>query len=254
MSTINSLEGPKLRIERANAHINELIPLIRSFCEGQRYTSWVDVNPNGNRVIKVKIDPAPVPQLISVVAGEVLFLLRSSFDHMACALAIQNGATKTNDVYFPTGRDIEHFVAQAKEKIHRLSSDAKGMIAALEPYDGGRGHWIRVLHSINLIDKHQSLIPAAAATFSTMASLSFKPQLGLNTIIAPKVIPAFENEIVIAELPAGAAEIQGNLNVSIDIAFGDIETVKGKPVLPSLMEFSDLTKGIVLAIEGQFFA
>lgn len=254
MATADPLEGPKLKIERADAHINELMPLVRGFCEGQRYTSRIDVEPDGQHALKVRFDPPPIPGKIPVIVGEILFQFRSALDHLACALAIHNGAKTISDVYFPTGTSVDHFKSQAKGKIHRLSADARTMVAALEPYNGGKGHWIRVLHSINLVDKHQALIPAAAATFHANASITFKPGIGLNTISAPRFIPLFENELVVMKLPSSATDIQGNLNVSIDIAFGDIEVIKGEPVLPSLKQFSDLSKGIVRAFEERFFA
>ena len=254
MAKPDPLEGPKLKIERANAHIIELRPLVQIFCEGQPYTSRLEVEPDGQRALKVKFDPSPIPGMIPVIVGETLFQLRSALDHLVCALAIHNGAKKVRNVYFPTGMSKDHFESQAKKKIHRLSLDARAMVSALEPYNGGKGHWLRVVHTINLVDKHQALIPTAAAIYQTNASLSFKPGIGRNIISAPKVVLLFEKEITVMKLPASTTEIQGNLNVSIDIAFGDVGVVKGEPVLPSLKQFSELTNGIVRTFEKQFFA
>ncbi len=253
MAKPDPLEGPKLKIERANDHITELQSLVQIFCESQSYTSRLDVEPDGQQALKVIFDLSPFPSKIPVIIGDILFQLRSALDHLVCALAIHNGANKVSDISFPTGTSRDHFEKQAKERLHRLSLDAKAMVSNLEPYNGGKGHWLRVLHSINIVDKHQALIPAAAATFQTNASLSFKPGIGRNVVSAPRLVPLFEREITVMKLPASATEIKGDLNVSIDIVFGNVEFVKGEPVLSSLKQFSYLMNVIIIEFEERFF-
>lgn len=246
------LEGLKLKLERADSHIKELARHVNEFCDGQKYTSRIVVEPDGQQALKVIFDLRPIPGIIPVIVGDTLFQLRSTFDHLACLLAIQNGAKKTSDVCFPTGNNVNHFVSESQKKIHRLSEDAKSMISALEPYDGGKGDWIRVIHTTNIIDKHQALIPIAATAFPN-ASVTFMPQLGLNTISGPEFHSLVENEMIVMKFPAGATNIQGNLAVTLDIAFGKTKGVEGERILRTLMIFSSFTKEVVSNFEERFF-
>jgi len=247
------LEGAKLKIERANTHIEELTHLVAGYCSTQKYTTTFDLDPDGQRSLKAKIQAEPIPAMLSIIAGETLYQLRSALDHVMCALAIQNGATNITHTYFPTGADVQNFETQAKEKIKLLSPEARAMVASLEPFNGGKGYGLRLLNSINLVDKHQGLIAIASGVFSTSASFRMLPTLGVNVIEAPKFHDVTKDEIVIIRVPGGVTEMDGDLNISMDIALSEVDALKSQPILPTLKQFVDLVSGVTTIFEDKFF-
>lgn len=246
------LEVVKLKIERAEAHWHEVFALVKTFAESHSYTVGQDVEPDGQIVLKGKFtDVISIPALIPVVAGEVLYQLRSALDHMTCALAAENGATDSQIRHssFPTGNERDHFEAEAKEKIHYLSDAAKLAIAALEPFNGGNGEALRTLHTINLRDKHHGLIPVAAVPTSASATIMFKPGVAGRpvTVSSPQFPAIVNNEVVFMRLPAGSTHIalQGDPQITLDVAFSHPRISKGETILPSLKQFIGLVDGVV---------
>src|SRR5262245_50276069 len=117
------LEGPKLKIERANTQITEIASLIKQFSESQPYEFFEAIGSNGNPCLKARIKTGP-PAQISVVVGDVLHNLRSALDQLACALAIKNGGSASN-TYFPFAKSREIFeTSDVQKKIKQMSAPA----------------------------------------------------------------------------------------------------------------------------------
>ena len=121
--TTNQFTGPraKLRAVRRNAN------LFRS--EMDRY---IAANQNAIRVeIKppttsrvVIADLTPVPEDLSVIAGEIAYQLRSTLDLLACDLAQWSGQTDFSGVYFPIAKtEIGYSEKGTRKKIAKLKPE-----------------------------------------------------------------------------------------------------------------------------------
>jgi hypothetical protein len=64
--------------------------------------------------------------------------------------------------YFPHGSDEAAFKQSLSEKCKKVPEPIRAAIVALEPYHGGKSYLLRVLHDLNIVDKHRDLISVGA--------------------------------------------------------------------------------------------
>lgn len=105
-----------------------------------------------------------VPKRFSVLAGEVVHLLRSSLDHLAWQLVLANGGKPNKKTAFPifNTRPTEDKSAQYNKKVEGMSVRAKELIEILQPYHHPgklwRDDWLWIIYDMDNIDKHRELI------------------------------------------------------------------------------------------------
>ncbi len=257
----DSLEGPKLKIERANTHLIDLIKRNDAFFNGPDGHPYIITREVYNKdptqeCFKVKIIKCQSEEF-PIIVGDVIHNLRSALDHLICALALLNGATNTRSLYFPVGRNKAHFEhPRTQKKIKGLSQDAVEMIHALKPYKGGND-LLWALHECSIIDKHNSLISIAVNRPTAIAGGGEIRMTGIAEGYHYISIPAwnsFDKEMVVLTFPKGAQfDGDGNLGVIFCIAFREIDAIKGQAVIEVLKQFVDLTKRIVGIFEERFF-
>lgn len=113
MQNADRLVGPKLKIERANSHIGDLVARDQSFFygdDGPPYTIRREVYSKDPAQECFKcIVTRQIPDIFPIIVGEIIHNLRSAFDHLVCLLARQNSVKNTRSLHFPIGRDREHF-------------------------------------------------------------------------------------------------------------------------------------------------
>jgi hypothetical protein len=116
------------------------------------------------RIGEPDIDPAPDLHRFSVLAGEVLYHLRSSLDLLVWQLILRNGrdpASLHPLPEFSIYRDRQKYKSEGVRKIHGVSPFAKAVIDEAQPYAGsGRGYSDEALwnvHQLNIQDKHRLL-------------------------------------------------------------------------------------------------
>ncbi|OGA54641.1 MAG: hypothetical protein A3F74_15310 [Betaproteobacteria bacterium RIFCSPLOWO2_12_FULL_62_58] len=242
----SKLEGPKLKVERAKRHIDELEREIEVYRQTKPYsiTPNIDTAAPGE-VINIDL-PKVVPMNLSVIAGDVLHNLRSALDQLVCRLAERSGANSTNGVYFPFGRDSAEFEAAAKGKIKKLNAAAQTFIRELKPYKGGND-LLWSIHALNIMDKHRLLVPVGS--LATLRGVPVgEPLYGL-------MLPDFNalkegtNKILLRPTPIYDHKIE----FAFDIAFGDVEPVKDQSVLATLHQLSDLVSEIISLAEKLVF-
>src|SRR4051794_28237960 len=119
------LIGPKSKIEWAKGHLLDLEKTISTYERGNPYGFAIEVDPTGtNESVKLRLNP--IPPIIGVMTGNVIYNFRASLDLLTCALARKNGATIVSDVYFPFAGNREEFERSGPQrKIQRLSQDAR---------------------------------------------------------------------------------------------------------------------------------
>jgi hypothetical protein len=118
------------------------------------------------------------------------------------------------------------------------------------------------LHRLDIIDKHHLLITTAMVVreigFEISPSFMNEAFKGLfkfpdfpvhtNYFRAPEPIYAPEKGALLYSVQ-GNFEANKNVKFTFDVAFGEPEVFKGKPVLETMLELSDLVEGIVASFE-----
>jgi hypothetical protein len=245
------LIGPKSKIEWAVAHITDFEKTIHANQGSSFFSLTVELNPARTEE-SVKLQVKPIPPVFGVMTGNVIYNLRSALDHLANALVVLGGGTGSSSLHFPIVRAPDGFEThRSGPKIRKFAPAAWRMMADLQPYKPGY-ELLGALNALRNLDAHTSLVD------------SIRPLYGLarwdpiNHRQEMMQVPDWQSikkgVIISSGLPGTQAKQQFEFLVPVGIAFGEIETIKGQSILPTLRQFGDLVKSIVENFERRFFS
>jgi hypothetical protein len=176
-----SLTGSRLKLARAEKHLNELQPEIRAYVERQPYRVADEPDIEGEWMVYrfAEIREYPDPRW-GVRAGEFFHNLRSSLDNLVWQLVLVNGKDPGDHNQFPIYTKLPRSATLKRLKkvpgatriddmlfgVHR---DHVAAIKRLQPYlglDVNREHRIALaaLSDRNNIDKHRFVHPVVAVS------------------------------------------------------------------------------------------
>lgn len=256
------LVGPKLKIERAKRHTQELETEISRFVQDEPYRIVFEdyVAEGGHDWVRARVrDVKEIPAQFSAIIGDVAHNLRAALDLVTTDLARATGATSGSalrDTYFPTATNRQSFEAEASRKIKRLPPAAQRFIRRLEPYTGGKGQAIRQLHEIDVDDKHTVLVTTGSLVVTRSISVSPVPGQMKTEIFVPflstKKFVLKDGVIVLSFVPTDAP--QGiDIDTIFNIIFGDGQAFEGQPVIPTLQNLINFIERIIGIFERHFF-
>ena len=168
-----SLEGVKLKIDRATEHLEELNKEVENYLDGRPYEVVGKPREEGNPLLVCKVHRQP-PLRLSVLLGDFLHNLRSSLDHLAWQLVLANGGTPGEATSFPIYARRRKYKEFKKKNdalsgvVGEISEDAARLVEKFQPYNNQAGTpkedplWI--LNKLNNVDKHRQFNVAALNT------------------------------------------------------------------------------------------
>ena len=169
---MHPLEGPRLKVRRADSKIKSLRGAEKVFMRESKYeVVRAEFNPkSGEYVYRVRASSPPPSLEWGVDIGEIAHNLRSALDRLVYQLAFLNTAPKApTGTQFPifligkttkkrNGRLIAHFEREGRRYIASLRPSHQACIERLQPYkrgQGGRTNPSWMLSEINNADKHR---------------------------------------------------------------------------------------------------
>lgn len=149
---------PRLKIERAKKHINDINSLLLAFSSSDFYTVTVEKNTYGANFLRFDVDKSPFPiNNTALLIGDALHNLRSALDLLYYEISVNH----TKWSRFPvldTRDELERRIKTTFEK-KQISVTVHGLLLnSIKPYKTGNfALW--ALDDLNIRDKHQLLIP-----------------------------------------------------------------------------------------------
>ena len=251
----DALLGTKLKIERAEHHIIDLQARLSTFFATDPNLVVKTIEPDGQsgfNLLKVTLT-RPLPREIPSIIGDAISNLRASLDHLIYDLALKAGGRPPERTHFPFAGSKQEFEgAGTQRKIELLGADAKQMIADLKPYREDGNHLLWALNRVRNSDLHRKIVAAGFAVARGNASVKIAPNLGLNTVEAPKLVHLGEQTEVVMLRFTGTA-IESDYQIAFNVVFRDTEIVNEQPVVSTLHQFAGLTRGIVARFEKRLF-
>ena len=246
----------RLKIERANKHINAFERCERAFFENASYAMQIYSDAQtGDGFIKFVLTE-PLSDDLFLIAGDCLYNLRASLDYLATATA-RLKKPNAKGAYFPFAGDAKEFTAlRTQKKINKLPTAARPIIQSLKPYKGGND----LLWAINRVrneDGHVFLIPLG--TLGKVQSVSFMNIQNVE-LLSMKEMHRLDEGIPFAKLQQGSVfkpsegfEDKAKIKIVGQIAFGDVDIVQGQPAVTTLNKMRDLCANITDIFERTMF-
>lgn len=236
----------RVKVERAKQHLRDLEVARNSFINGNPYRIEREYDPqtgyNTYRVFDIQTPPAE----IGLLAGDVIHNLRSALDHLAYQLVYVNGATHSKQTAFPIWDSDSEYNAQRARRVKGMAQSAIDAIDASEPYQGGKGAGLWVLHYLDIADKHHALLtPLINVTEASFTIPGFweRDYKGVGGVAFPNFGKSLKDGDVVA---IREATMDNDMNLTLDIAFTEPEVIEGKPVIKTLQRLVDLVDNLLL--------
>ena len=278
----SSLEGPLKKIERANEHIENLSAEVNSFLGlcGYKVRRDFEGDPPSFVVTVEEVNFPPVPNQFSIIAGEVVYHLRSALDHLIFELIRANRRE-------PSGENMWPVLSQKREsilktKIKGVSPTAFKLIESHQPYSLGtsyKEHPLWRLNKLNNWDKHNFLIRTFVAQphglvfewidsngkltgASQYTSSDVEPGHKFSWGPALGIRPGMDIEIkskprIVFEDITGLPEFSG---LPLQPAFHQLSAKEFRDyfdetdaVTPILVQLSEKVLGVVQSFQGEFY-
>ncbi len=157
------LEGVRLKLARAEHHLETLDRQITSFFGREPYSISYERKPDaGQHVYRVHVSETP-PLAFGIIIGDCLQNMRSALDHLVWQLALRSGkrTTPSRLTAFPVCDTREAFRSKGtKNKVADLTAEDRTGIERLQPFQIGgaaRDHWLWHLNELSRIDRHRIL-------------------------------------------------------------------------------------------------
>ena len=242
----------KLKIERGKQLIAELDREIRSYAESRPCALVVEhadlvipeAAPNPDRCVLVVGVSNPFPECLALTTGDAIHNLRAALDMLAgdaVRLAGKNG----DDARFPFATDAANLeVRIAKSELGKAGDTASGIVRALQPYPGGRGHALRALHDLDIADKHVSVLEA----FST----GLPPDIhGAVNIIGARIGPLRDGVRYFAGPRPVNCRFGDRFNLPFTVEFAAGLSFAEQPLVPALQRMANEVETVAVIFESK---
>ncbi len=157
------LEGVRLKLDRAQYHLEALDSEIASFFDREPYVISYEREPDGSEHV-YRVHESEVPPLaLGATIGDCLQNMRSALDHLVWQLAVHSGkkTTPSRQTAFPICDTIEAFRSKGtRVKVGDLTAEYRAGIERLQPFQIGpkaRDHWLWHLNELSRVDRHRVL-------------------------------------------------------------------------------------------------
>jgi hypothetical protein len=150
---------PFLKLEWAKQHIDELDARLKAFGESGIYRVGIDSDRDPlNDFVRVNMTRR-LPFEVNLVLGDALHNLRAALDYMWREIGGKTitGRKKEFPIY-PRRDLLEKFFLERPNEPFLVGIRAL-ILDDVQPYKGGNGDALFALHKLNIVDKHEWLIP-----------------------------------------------------------------------------------------------
>jgi hypothetical protein len=240
--------GARLKIERANEHINDLYLRWRDFSKTGPYSVLVENDPEtGDSLLRISMDQ-PAPERILLIIGDIIHNLRSALDFAMSEIEFDTVGTRDPHTSFPMRRTRNELVTAVNGGLKKKAPKAiiNHIVDAVQPYRGGMGDPLWSLHLLDIEDKHRLLIAKKDLTY--IRTIHCKDGTGQYFTVC---------EWAVIYPKASTYRCTGHSNVTVankekasfGIVFGDGMPLYGKPILPTLRDLSRFVSGTLDSVE-----
>ncbi len=149
-----SLDGPRLKLERANKHLHELGEALTTFGELQADRVRIQRYSKERRIEWFIEDPEEPPETLGPIVGDALYDMRSALDHLAYQLVLASGKKPSRESMFPVCGTAHQFACDSVTKLRGASIAVIAAVEKAQPYHPFN-RFLGMLNRLANVDKHQ---------------------------------------------------------------------------------------------------
>jgi hypothetical protein len=244
----------EVKIERAKEHIGDLAVAIAAFHQTDPYELFQEEEAGtGALNARIRIREKP-PLRLGAIAGDAVHNFRAALD-ILWRIAMRAGPGRKTE--FPFNNGPQEFENAHRGAIKGRSKTAVEILRTIKPFKGGN-ELLWGLHVADIVDKHHTLIPAYVSTNPVAV---FDMAVFMRDAPRPAEwgpIPSFhlalrgttdcpvEDGAIICRIEREHRPKEDmNLELTPDIAFGEPEVFRGKPMVETLNQMAGVVDGVV---------
>jgi hypothetical protein len=246
---VDRFDAARFKIERANKHIVDVGRIVSALPNA--YVSTIEPNVGGGQTVKyVPPDVAEIGVTMALIIGDAIHNLRVAMEY-AYLGAIARHAPSVLDSHtkFPTGETRKNVGdALRSRKINVLGPKLfDGILTQIRPYVDGGNCLVKMLHDLDISDKHWLLIPTMrVATISGIIVENDKGQ----TVTGDTYPIRGDGPYFIDFGPNHKVKDKGKLTLDVVFDEIDIPLLKSMPVMDDLETFSKTAVHVVQVLDG----
>jgi hypothetical protein len=234
----------------AKKHVDNLESAVDSFRLANPHSLGRNHDPETGEYVYYVVSVPVIPDSISLMLGDAVHNLRSTLDHLACALVEASGSQPNSQTGFPIFDTAKAYGEMSRGKVPGLGKYALAALDRVQPYQGGWGHWAWQLHKLDIFDKHRllltvstvpvgrSMLPSEKRAFDTRQSIMGPTAHFLQQMMFAASAPAIkatEAGQILGRFPA--TEEYEKVGFAFDIAVNEPSVAEGTPTFLLLRGF-----------------
>lgn len=238
--------GPRLKIIRAKQHIADFHARMVAFSKTDYYRLYVDKDSQtGNNAIKFEI-VKPIPEDTALIIGDAIHNLKGALDFAINDIVFEKLGERPRFTRFPVRGSREELINAMNGGTIRKASVAISdlIVDVIKPYKGGNDS-IYALHDMNVIDKHQLLLPVVHV--SSLVGVDAEDE-NQNRIIGGTFVVS-EGKVNIPLVSSSNFKITNHGKAAFQVFFGKGTPIEGKPVIYTLQDFTQAVTAIMDAFD-----
>ena len=262
--------GPKLKIERAKRHIQELHSVMQAYGQSRPYSmSREEDTLAGQNVYRVRINK-PLPIQMSAILADAVHNLRCVLDYLVCDCIRAAGGEPSGGSGLQIKREAKRLKPGSEAKLNGVSPTAERFFLRLKGRKG-INNALYILHRLDIIDKHNAIVIVASAIVRLRAEVGmpilFETADGKLSLGGggpggrpfmmgggtpdnfTRVFPLEDG----TEIYRGPAGLNENIGLSGSIAFGRGQVAEGEPIIETLVRLTDFIERVIGVCERQCF-
>ncbi len=240
------------KIEWAETHFKNLEAVKCRFIQSAPYAIGSEPDPKPGHEGLQRFFPTRIDEVepsIALIAGDIIHNLRSALDHLACYLVEVGGNSVTTNTMFPIFHGDSIDEPSFRRKVEGMRDTAKDEIRSSEPYKGGKGHYLWVLHKLDIADKHHALL----TTISRVGEIAITVEGGFlgGGFRAPRfAAPNFGDMLEVGKpFVTCEPEEYEKMQITFDVAISEPNVIEPKPVIWAMKYLIDKVDSLVVSFK-----
>jgi hypothetical protein len=268
--------GCLLKMQRAEKHFQELQETAKAFIRSDPYAvvNYPDTKPD-HYIARLKVEREPPPEL-SAIIGDIIHNARSSLDHLVWLLVKLAGNDPekgrpqfpifTKDPFDPTVHaDLGNWKGAKrawKNQTKGLAPREVAIIKRMQPYKSPFDpdlHPLARLNELSNWDKHRELhfVGQAGVVTGSRVLEGVSPHAAIKPYWVLPNVEVLKDGAIVARykarnVPKGEPQVNTNLKLAFEIAFGEVSPLKGLGVEDTLQQIGTRVSDVLLTFKARF--